>query len=86
MNTFFDENGILNLDEAVFESTSFKTIVEDGIVTDAELLEQSKLVTDLFHQVEKACTPEQSELVKELIAELSVLFTVYHYKEIQSLK
>ena len=86
MNTFFDEHGILNLDEAVMEMASFKKIMDDGIVTDSELVEQANLVTDLLHQVERDATPEVTVLVRKLLAEMSVLFTVYHYKELQSLK
>ena len=33
-NVFFDKNGVLNLDEAVMDIDSFKTIMADGIVTD----------------------------------------------------
>lgn len=86
MNTFFDENGILNLDEAVMKITSFRKIMEDGIVTDSELTEQANHVTELFHEVEKSCTPGQAKLLQELLAEMSVLFAIYHYKELQTLK
>lgn len=86
MNTFFDENGILNLDETVMRMNSFKKIMDDGIVTDSELAEQSAHVTELLHQLEDSCSPEQLGLIKETLAELSVLFTVYHYKELQSLR
>ena len=86
MSIFFDENGFLNLDEAVLETPSFKSIMADGIVTDDELSDQAKLETSLFHDIEDTCTPQQAGLVKKLLAEMSVLFAVYHYKELQSLK
>lgn len=86
MNTFFDENGILNLDEAVMKFSSFRKIMEDGIVTDSELTDQANHVTDLLHEVEKTCNSKQVKLLQELFAEMSVLFAIYHYKELQTLK
>ena len=86
MNTFFDENGMLDLDESVMQMDSFKKIMEDGMVTDAEMVRQAQHVTALLHKVEDMCSPEQSALVKEVLAEMSVLYTVYHFRELQSLK
>ena len=86
MNTFFDENGMLNLDESVMQMDSFKKIMEDGIVTDAEIVGQAQYVTALLHKVEDICSPEQSALFKDVLAEMSVLYTVYHFRELQSLK
>ncbi len=86
MNTFFNEDGILNLDEAVMGMESFKRIMEDGVVTDEELMSQAKKVTAMLHKVEDTFTREQSAVVKELLSEMSVLFAVYHYKELQTIK
>lgn len=86
MNTFFNNDGILNLDETVMERASFKKIMEDGIVTDEELLQQADQVVALLHRIEDTCTAEQSALVKEMLSELSVLYAVYHYKELQTIK
>lgn len=86
MDTFFDKNGFLNLDDAVQDVASFKKIMADGIVTDVELAEQADCVSSLLHQVEAQCSPQQLSLIKELLVEMNVLFTVYHYKELQSLK
>lgn len=80
MTAFFDENGLLNLDEDVQKIDSFKTIMEDGVVTDAELKEQAERVTALLHKVEDNCSPKQLAIIKELLAEMNVLFTVYHRK------
>ena len=38
---FFDENGILNIDEIVADNASFKNIMEDGIVTEEEIKSQT---------------------------------------------
>ena len=34
---FFNEEGILNIDEMVAGNASFKTIMEDGVITEAEI-------------------------------------------------
>ena len=86
MNVFFNDDGILNLDEAVMEMDSFKKIMEDGIVTDDEVMNQANHVADLLHRIEDTCPPEQSALVKEALSEISVLYAVYHYRELQTLR
>jgi hypothetical protein len=86
MNSFFDKDGIINLDESVMEMDSFKKIMDDGIVTDEELVGQANRVTSLLHKAEEAFSQEQIALVKEVLSEMSVLYTVYHYKELQNLK
>jgi len=73
MNTFFDEAGSLNLDEMILNQPSFRKIMEDGIVTEEELAEQSQRVTDLLERLEKNLSPEQIDQVRELLAEISVL-------------
>lgn len=86
MNVFFNENGLLNLDEAVMKMPTFRKIMEDGIVTDSELSEQAEVVSLLLHKVEDTFSASQAALVKGLLAEMGVLFAVYNYKELQSLR
>ena len=86
MAIFFNENGLLNIDEAVQEMPSFKKIMEDGEVSDEELAAQAKNVSDLLHQVEKECNPQQAELVRNVLAEMSVLYAAYVYQQLQSIK
>lgn len=86
MGIFFNENGIFNLDEIVMEMPSFKKIMEDGAVTDCELSYQADRVSTLLQKVEESCTDEQAKLVRELLAEMSVLFSVYHYTELQTIR
>lgn len=86
MKLLFDENGFFNLDEAVMAMPSFKKIMEDGVVTDSELAEQAHRVHSLLQKIEDVCSEEQAMLVKELLAEMSVLFSAYHYHELQTIK
>ena len=37
---FFDENGIIDVDELIIKHPSYQRMMEDGIVTDEELAEQ----------------------------------------------
>lgn len=83
---FFDKNGVLNLDEAVMDIDSFKTIMADGIVTDEELKAQSDRVIGILHDMEKRYSPEQLKEIKQLLAETAVLYAIYNYHSIQSVK
>ena len=85
-NVFFDKNGVLNLDEAVMDIDSFKTIMADGIVTDEELKAQSDHVIGILHDMEKRYSPEQLKEIKQLLAETAVLYAIYNYHSIQSVK
>lgn len=85
-NVFFDKNGVLNLDEAVMDIDSFKTIMADGIVTDEELKAQSDRVIGILHDMEKRYSPEQLKEIKQLFAETAVLYAIYNYHSIQSVK
>ena len=73
MNTFFEGEGILNIDDLILEQPSFQRIMEDGIVTEEELKEQSQRVIACLKTFEKAASPEQIDQVRELLAEISVL-------------
>lgn len=82
---FFNQNGILNIDEAIMNKESFKKIMADGIVTEDEIKEQSDKVVGLFQEIEKKYSEEQLREIKDLLAESSVLYTVYNIYSIQSL-
>ena len=45
---FFNEQGMLNLDEAVMNQPTFKKIMEDGIVTEQEVKEQSERIISIW--------------------------------------
>lgn len=82
---FFNEEGILNLDEMVANQPSFKKIMEDGVVTEQELSDQSDKVIALLHRLEKELTPCQQELVKEVLVEVNVMNAVFHQYQIQNI-
>lgn len=73
MNTFFDEDNNLNIEDLVYEQPSFLKIIEDGVVTEDELAEQSDRVISRLKSFEAKANAEQIEEVRNLLAEISVL-------------
>lgn len=84
MNTFFEEEGILNIDDLILEQPSFQKIMEDGVVTEEELQEQSQRVISSLKDFESSASPEQIDKVRELLAEISVLVAARHFFEKQA--
>ena len=80
-----NKDGILCIDELISQQPSFRKIMEDGVVTDEEIEAQSALVLSLLQRIEKTFEPEQLKKVEQLLAEMSVLFAIHQYKEIQDI-
>ena len=70
---FDQETGVLLLDEYVAEMDSYRRIVEDEAITDAELVEQTQRVTSLLQQLEGTLSPEAKAIATEALGELTVL-------------
>jgi hypothetical protein len=71
---WFDrEAGTLMLDEYVVEMDSYRRIIEDAVITDAELVEQTQRVTSLLRQLEETLSPEANAIATEALGELAVL-------------
>lgn len=82
---FFNEEGILNIDEMVVNNTSFKAIMEDGVITENEIKAQSEKVVSLLHDMEAKYSEEQLAEIKSLLVESSVLYAVYNFHTIQNI-
>lgn len=82
---FFNEEGILNIDEMVVNNASFKAIMEDGIITEEEIKAQAEKVVAMLHDMEAKYNEEQLAEIKSLLAESSVLYAVYNFHSIQSI-
>ncbi len=82
---FFDEKGILDLDNMIVNNPSFKKIMDDGIVTEEEIKTQSEKVITLLHEMENRYTPDQLLEIRDLLVESSVLYAVYNIHNIQNL-
>jgi hypothetical protein len=82
---FFNQDGVLNIDEAVAENPSFKKIMEDGIVTEQELEIQTQKVISILQEMDKKYSNEQLAEIKELLTEASVLYAVYNIHSLQQI-
>ena len=82
---FFNEEGILNIDEMVVNNASFKNIMKDGVVTEEEIKTQSDKVLAMLHDMEAKYSKEQLAEIKSLLAETSVLYAVYNFNSIQNI-
>lgn len=82
----FNEQGIIDMDEMIAQVPSFQTIMEDSIVTDEELQNQSQRVIKLLHEAEKRFNAEDLQFIKTLFAETNVLSAIYHYYELQNIR
>lgn len=82
---FFNEEGILNIDEMVVDNASFKKIMEDGVITEEEIKTQSDKVVAMLHDMETKYSEEQLAEIKSLLVESSVLYAVYNIHSIQNI-
>ena len=82
---FFNEEGILNIDEMVANNVSFKNIMEDGVITEGEIKAQSDKVVAMLHDMETKYSDEQLSEIKNLLVESSVLYAVYNFHSIQNI-
>lgn len=78
MNTLFDKDGYLDIEEIVKNNPSFLKIVEDGVITQEEKKEQSLRVVEAMKALEQTCSDKQIELLKSLLSELSVMLMIEH--------
>ena len=82
----FNEQGIIDMDEMIAQVPSFQSIMEDSIVTDEELQNQSQRVIKLLHEAEQRFNAEDLQFIKTLFAETNVLSAIYHYYELQNIR
>ncbi len=73
---FDEKSGLLLLDEIICEKDSFKSIVQDGIVSDNEIMRQAEDVITLLKRIDSELNEAQKELVVDAISELAVLYQV----------
>ena len=82
---FFNKEGILNIDEMVINNASFKNIMEDGVITEEEIKAQSDKVVAMLHDMEAKYSEEQLAEIKNVFAEISVLYTIFNYNSLHNL-
>ena len=77
---------ILDLESILMNNASLMKILEDGIVTEEEIKEQSEKVTTVAAKLEQECTEEQLKMIQSLIAEMNALYVAYNYNELLSIR
>jgi hypothetical protein len=70
---FDEQTGTLLLDDYAVEMDSYRRMIEDESITDAELLDQTQRVISLLQQLEEELSPEAKVLATEALSELAVL-------------
>lgn len=81
MKTLLDKYENLNIEDLVINQPSFKHIIEDGVITEEEIAEQSQRVVAKIKEIDAVATPEMKEMVRELLAEMSVLVAISNLQE-----
>lgn len=76
MKKLFDEKGLLNTEDLIMNAPSFQKIVEDQVITEEEIREQSERVANIIKVIEEKFDDEQIELVRNLLAEVSVFVAI----------
>lgn len=70
---FDSDTGMLLLDEYVQDADSYRSIMEDAVISDTELAEQSQKVVSLLRKLEGMLSPEAKAVATDALRELSVL-------------
>lgn len=77
---------ILDLESIMMNNTSLMKILEDGVVTEEEIKEQSAKVMAIAEKLQHECTEDQLRMIQSLIAEMNALYVAYNYNELLSIK
>jgi hypothetical protein len=80
------KTNIMDFESIMMNNASLMKILEDGVVTEEEIMEQSQKVMDLIAKLEQTCTQEQLQLIQEFIAEMNALYVAYNYNELLSIR
>ena len=70
---FDEQTGTLLLDDYAVQMDSYRRIVEDDTITDAELLDQTQWVMLLLRLLEDVLSPEAKAVATEALSEMAVL-------------
>lgn len=77
---------ILDLESIMMNNPSLIKILEDGIVTQEEIMQQSHKVMSLASELQQMCSEEQLVKIQSLVAEMNALYVAYNYNELLSIK
>lgn len=77
---------ILDLESIMLDNPSLTKILEDGVVTEEEIMQQSQKVLALVEELQEMCSEEQLKKIQSLLAEMNALYVAYNYNELLSIK
>lgn len=77
---------ILDLESIMLDNPSLTKILEDGVVTKEEIMQQSHKVMSLASELQEMCSEEQLVKIQSLVAEMNALYVAYNYNELLSIK
>jgi hypothetical protein len=78
---FDPQTGALLLDDYVSQQ-SYRKVMEDGVVTDAEIAEQGERVLSLLRKLEGMLSPEARAVATDALCELAVLYALERHNQI----
>jgi hypothetical protein len=82
---FDPKTHMLLLDDYVAESPSFKKVLEDGVVTDAELEEHAGRVIALLEELDRRLPEDLKDVAADALCELAVLYALYRARSEQEI-
>lgn len=77
---------ILDLESIMLDNPSLTKILEDGVVTEEEIMQQSQKVMTLAAELQEMCSEEQLKKIQSLLAEMNALYVAYNYNELLSIR
>ena len=82
---FFKEDGTLDVDGLLVNNASFKTIMEDGVITVEEVEAQTEKVASLLRAMGAKYDKAVMDDVMNLMSEVCLMYAVSNYLSIQNL-
>ena len=76
MKHILDKNGNLNIEDLVLNNPSFIAYLADNVITKEEKTAQVAKIESIIREIDEKCSDEERELVRKLVAELSVLLVM----------
>lgn len=82
---FFKEDGTLDVDGLLVNNASFKTIMEDGVITADEVEAQTEKVASILRDMGAKYDKAVMDDVMNLMSEVCLMYAVSNYLSIQNL-
>lgn len=81
MKHILDKNGNLNIEDLVVNNPSFIAYLADNVITEEEKTAQVAKIESIIREIDEKCSDEERELVRKLVAELSVLLVMNYLNQ-----